>query len=1646
MAGKRKRDILDFDPNKSDSDDENFEPDVDRPRTQKKSRAHRANRPAVRKKGRYRGSDIEDDDELGDSELENSFAEDDDEEEPEPAINETTGRRIRKAATKHQSYKESSEDEEDEIIQDSDEDKDDLVKDPPKRSPRQRKLITLKVPPSARKTRAASNTGAPIGTRRVTRARTVDRDDAELVELSNSGRHARPARGSKSKSPEAFSRASRPTRSGKGIKKPASPLVEVDTQEEDKPPEAAEVVQDPVMEHDAPAEEDDLAQADQGGENVVKGQEEPIETVERDDKMDVDEEDEDVGPVTRKTRGARANQSAAATEGVLIDDGSPVKRTRGRLTRKSRVGKSLQEPSSDFEPGNDSGDEHESDSDANQREVDGDDENSSPSARGRRSSRGKGRRSARRSQRRDESGDEDEVDENEVAEELEDLQDTSHSQRRRRSPKILFEEKREETRRRRTQPVNYAIAPLNAFPVEQEEEEDDAAQTPARRRGRANGGGGWDHNLHSTAGALGGIGLTGALLGGPWGTGAAGGADSDSSDDEMNTRSAVAGIVGMTPTSAAPQLGPSLGNADGAGGLLAAAPNVGKIKNPKALADADPLGVDMNVDFSQVGGLQGHIDQLKEMVQLPLLYPELFTKFHVTPPRGVLFHGPPGTGKTLLARALANTMGVGGRKITFYMRKGADALSKWVGEAEKQLRLLFEEARRTQPSIIFFDEIDGLAPVRSSKQEQIHASIVSTLLALMDGMDGRGQVIVIGATNRPDSVDPALRRPGRFDREFYFPLPDVDGRKSIIDIHTKDWGISDEFKWSLARETKGYGGADLRAMCTEAALNAIQRTYPQIYLSKEKLVVNPDKINIHMTDFMLSKNKIVPSSERSATSGASPFPKPVEPLLRDQFKKITNVLDSVLPRKKKVTALDEAMFEPYDDADFGFGREALEQEFLKFRVYRPRLLICGPHGMGQVYISAAMLHYLEGVHVQNFDLPNIYGESLSPEQVLFGLFAEARRQKPSVIFIPNVDVWYNALHPSALAAFMSMLRTIQPTDSIMVVGTAETELNQISPDLKRDLFGLSNTNFVEIAPPRRENRQEYFERILSHIRRFPKDFPDPVNRKKRVLEELPVAPPPPPRQLTLEEIQAENLQYRRILNLMKVHLQPIMDQIKRKYRLFRTPIIPQSKYQYLFDEADPNYVRPDVPDAQPRPYELGKDKEGTPGLIETATNKFFYNLDTVTIETRLANAYYITPEAFLKDAKSFEADAKTMGDKALWLKANELATNVSVDVSEVADKFRARWNFEEEWNRELFRQKEYKRIMKSRKREAVQSTPGQAQRPVNSGGSQGGHPPRLQKLHTTSARFQVIGEDSLTNGEDSPPHTTTNGTSVPSRAVDDDVHMIEADNQVPGGPNLSMQPPSQFPRIEARSFQTSMRATPGGTTQISQVSAVQSLPPGVSPSALVNDASTTKTSDPSSRSYNNSTQVTNGVHGAQSSQNDALQDTQPLPGGSQSTVNPGMSHTTSSDEPWPHSQAQGLLRGFIPQPGSFQGSRAQASPAGGKSSHAPSVANLLNDPSPDEQSPSQRQSGASSSQQVELDEGQAQYFLDQVTDRTSGCTIEQLQQIFREMMVEIWRTRGEHNRMKVLNSVTRVFNEAISDIESVQGMLQPSQSVLGGSI
>lgn len=1113
MPPKRKRDILEgFDPNKSDSEDENFDPAEDHRvrRSAKKPRAPRPKLSGRKRSNKYRGSDIDEDDdeELSDSEVDGSFGEEDDEEEDDDDVPMgATGRRMRKAAVKQQSYKESSGEEEDDfIVKDSDGGEGEAEAEEPtptKQNSRPSRIVVLKTNSRGqRSSRRGGGEPAPASTStlppRRTRARTEEVEE-EFMELSNSGRHARPAG---SRSPESVARTTRATRGAKGLKKLPDPIEEA-TQETEPKEEADQVIGSPDELALTKHEDEPDGQGEVEGEGVNPSEDadaedkpmedQPEEAAQVDAPAD-DEDDEDDAPFTRRTRASRSNATAAAPA-ETVEEAQPeteASTTRGGRRLRQRSGlrsKSVPEPSSDFEPGEESGDGDASGSEAGSKHGDaaGDNE-STPTPRGR-GSRAQSRRSRRN---RQDSGDEEvELDKDEMAEELQELRGSSsrsrprragRRQQQRRSPSIQYEERA--SKKRRTKPVDYSIPAIDPAALEVEDDEEAAATmtTPARNR-RAGGRGAsnlaWERTLNTTYGPFGGGGGAGALLGGPWGTGATGGVDSDSSDDEMGQRSGMGGgpgAVGMTPTTAAPPVGlfsagagGGQGNLAGGGGELAlgTTPQVGKVKNQKAFADADPLGVDLTVDFSKVGGLQGHIDQLKEMVQLPLLYPELFLKFHVTPPRGVLFHGPPGTGKTLLARALANSVGAGGRKISFYMRKGADALSKWVGEAEKQLRLLFEEARRTQPSIIFFDEIDGLAPVRSSKQEQIHASIVSTLLALMDGMDGRGQVIVIGATNRPDNIDPALRRPGRFDREFYFPLPDLEGRRSILDIHTRDWGLSDAFKTGLAENTKGYGGADLRALCTEAALNAIQRTYPQIYGAKEKLIVDPDRITVHATDFMLSVKKMVPSSERATTSAASPLPKMVEPLLRNQYTAILRVLDNILPRPPKTTALQEAMYEPFDDADHGFGREAMHQEFARSRVFRPRLLIAGVPGMGQGYLASAILHHLEGVHVQTMDLAALLGDGRPMEQVLVSRFAEVKRHKPGVLFIPSVDLWWDSLTAAAITTFTTLLRSIAPSDPVLLLATAECTPEGLAPEILKELFGYSKKNRAVVERPER---------------------------------------------------------------------------------------------------------------------------------------------------------------------------------------------------------------------------------------------------------------------------------------------------------------------------------------------------------------------------------------------------------------------------------------------------------------------------------------------------------------------------------------------------------------------------------------------------
>ncbi|RFU81342.1 hypothetical protein TARUN_859 [Trichoderma arundinaceum] len=1624
VSSKRKRALEDFDPNKSDPEDENFDPVEARPsRSSKKTRQSRGAKPGQRRANRYRGSDIDDDDnELSDSD-EDSFAEET-EESDEDAPRNAAGRRARKVAVKQQNYKESSEEDDDVEEKEEDEELDELDDVPLKPTePEARRMVKLKV------------SGSALAQTRRTRAHTEDAED--FMELSASGRHAVLSRDSRSRSPEALARNNRASRAAKGLKKAPDPILEAshesssfrDTNDANAPDELS---QDTPTNEKHEEIDSDMPDAAKDANEGQEGEEAPVEdpVAAKPDDVDDDDDDDDV-PTTRRTRSARAaaetsTEDAVETTEVVDADAAAEGSDAGGARRSRRLArgtkKSTQEPSSDFEPGDDDSDEAEA-SDKGRKGGD-DDVMDSPTPRGRQT-RSRGRTSRRRNSSADEEPD---FDLDELNEEARELRRSSrpHRKARTESP-IVYQESSRRPRPR----INYYMPPLTAANIEDEIE--DPAPTPARNRRRGGASAGWDRNLNTTYGPFGGGGGVGSLLAGPWGTGATGGVDSDSSDDEMMHRSTAAGNIGMTPTSAAPAGGLISGGqglgVDGVG----ATPNVGKIKDRKALADADPLGVDLNVDFSKVGGLQGHIDQLKEMVQLPLLYPELFTRFHVTPPRGVLFHGPPGTGKTLLARALANSVGSGGKKISFYMRKGADALSKWVGEAEKQLRLLFEEARKTQPSIIFFDEIDGLAPVRSSKQEQIHASIVSTLLALMDGMDGRGQVIVIGATNRPDNIDPALRRPGRFDREFYFPLPDLEGRRSILNIHTQDWGLSDAFMRSLAENTKGYGGADLRALCTEASLNAIQRTYPQIYSSKEKLLVDPAKISVHASDFMISIKKMIPSSERSATSGARPLPTSIAPLLREQFDEAKRALDLLLPRRKKTTALEEAMYEQFEDADHGFGRETMNQEFERSRVFRPRFLISGAHGMGQGYISSAILHHFEGLHVQNFDLPSLLNDGRPMEQVIVGLFTEVRRHKPGVIYIPNIDAWYAMLAGTlALVTFRTMLRSIPPTDPVLLLATAECEKKDLPHEMVRDFFGYSRKNQMEIKRPQKANRMEYFSKTLEYVKLQPRDFPALENRKKRVLEELPVAPQATPKPPTKEETKALKKRDHQLLNALKIQLQPIMDQINRRYKKFRQPVIAQNQIEYLFMEADPNYVRPDLAEGESRPFEIVKDKHGNDVLMHAESGKYYYNLETTTIEERLSNGFYARPKDFLFDIKALARDAKNIGDKERTLKANELLSNVEVDVASI-ESSTAHIDWEALYQRQQQRAKEA--AEKERKRKAMQSVLERVQSDLGGGNdsdSQGpltlGEPVPGAR---TMARFQIRSPLSNGHGEaGQDAHPLSNGVSnaikegdVHMSGTDEDTQLLSQSQTSPMGP-----PP--------KSQEASSRNLAAGGTQLSQRSVVTTLPPGMSPSAVINEASTTKTSDPSThRSSNWSTQNTNGNHdesraGEHHEYDDALPDTLLLQSQSHSLL-------SSSDEIWPHTQARGPSLGesssasLIERPSPH--SQTHRSPAALKS-----VVSLPSHDVSTEDPQSIRNSSSSASQPLPV-EGAIESLLIQVTDGTSGCTIEQLEQVNREMMDEIWRSRHEWNRMKVLHNLTTVFNDTIGDIENMQGMDPLSQ-------
>lgn len=547
---------------------------------------------------------------------------------------------------------------------------------------------------------------------------------------------------------------------------------------------------------------------------------------------------------------------------------------------------------------------------------------------------------------------------------------------------------------------------------------------------------------------------------------------------------------------------------------------------------------------------------------------------------------------------------------------------------------------------------------------------------------------------------------------------------------------------------------------------------------------------------------------------------------------------------------------------------------------------------------------------------------------------------------------------------------------------------------------------------------------------------------------LPVAPPPPPKPPTKEEMKAQKKRDHQLLNLLKVQIQPIMDQINRKYRKFRTPVIPQSQIQYLYDELDPNFVRSDVP--QFRPFELDTDKDGVRGLRETASGKFFYNLETTTIEERLSNGFYARPKDFLADIRSLAKDAKHIGDKERTLKANELLANVEVDIATI-EANPAFADCENVYRRQLQRAKE--REEKLRKRAQAEAFDSVPQSDVVGTGSSDQASSGAIRLgvaipghHRPASPLPVPG--GLSNGHSGGSEATqpvSNGTSVPSRTGGEDVQMSGTDDELHSQQVAQTsgqgQPLQQWPRIPSQPGNVSQYTSSLHNTQISQRSAFQEIPHDASPMALINDASTTTSGKKTSEGW--STQATNGIShpGSSSPGTGAAPDSQ-LPDTQRNSQ-----HTqgeASGDEQWPHSQAHGLARGSLagannsqtPSSGSQGVSQPPVPPFPRKSMSRPSgMANLLND-SPIDSNPPE----SSVQKEFILDEYFVEDMLRRLTEGSSGCSVEQLEQINRELMERLWQLRGEYNRNKVAAEMMAVFNEAIVDIEGMQKVLQASQS------
>ena len=477
------------------------------------------------------------------------------------------------------------------------------------------------------------------------------------------------------------------------------------------------------------------------------------------------------------------------------------------------------------------------------------------------------------------------------------------------------------------------------------------------------------------------------------------------------------------------------------------------IVNAKAMDIAEEAVPD--VTYEDIGGLTEEVKKIREMVELPLKHPEIFDKLGIEPPKGVLLHGPPGTGKTLLAKAVANES-----EAHFILLNGPEIMSKFYGESEKKIRDIFEDAEKNAPSIVFIDELDAIAPKREEVQGEVERRVVSQLLTMMDGLKSRGRIIVIGATNRINSIDSALRRPGRFDREVEISVPDKSARLNILKIHTRNMPLHLDKRdlkknvnlEALAAKTHGFVGADLSALTKEAAMNVLRKLLPELKLEEDEPIPQEvlDKIVITSDDFESALRVVRPSA------------------MREVLVETPNIgWDDVGGLDKTKSDLREAIEWPLKHAE----------SFKRLGIKPPRgILLYGPPGTGKTLLAKAVAKESESnfIHIKGPSLLSMWvGES---EKGVRKVFERARQVSPCVVFFDEVD---------ALAGRRGFDMGAKVTERV---------LNQLLAEMD-GLEGLKDVTIIGAT-----NRPDMLDPALLRPGRFDRiilvDVPDTESRKQ----------------------------------------------------------------------------------------------------------------------------------------------------------------------------------------------------------------------------------------------------------------------------------------------------------------------------------------------------------------------------------------------------------------------------------------------------------------------------------------------------------------------------------------------------------------------